>query len=169
MAGRSVHTVPGAGAGSELVVTLPLLAAARAVDVDGVAPVSEYGRVSGHILIVDDNREAADSLAALLRAIGAETSVAYDGEEAVAIAASVRPAVCILDIGSAGHGRTPARPPPAQYEAGLDFGRADRPDRLGATSEDRLRITEADFDHHLLKPVAIDKLRALLQGREQAA
>jgi len=149
----------GAGAGSELVVTLPLLAAARSVVVDGALP-TEYGRVSGRILIVDDNREAADSLAALLGAIGAETSVAYDGEEALAIAASIHPAVCILDIGMPGmDGCELARR--LRSQAGLASVVLVALTGWGQ-SEDRLRITEAGFDHHLLKPVAIDKLLALL-------
>ena len=117
-------------------------------------------RVSGNILIVDDNREAADSLSALLRAIGAETSVAYGGEEALALATSVRPAVGILDIGMPGMD-------------GCELARRLRSDPELASvvlvaltgwgqSEDRVRVTEAGFDHHLLKPVAIDELLALL-------
>jgi len=149
----------GTGAGSEFAVILPLLAGATSADLDCVAATG-HARVCGHILIVDDNREAADSLAALLREIGAETSVAYGGEEAVAIATSVRPTVGILDIGMPGMD-------------GCELARRLRSDPelesvvlVALTgwgqSEDRARVTEAGFDHHLLKPVTIDKLLALL-------
>jgi signal transduction histidine kinase/CheY-like chemotaxis protein len=156
----------GSGAGSELVVTLPLLGAAVSAD-ESYVPGADYGRVSGHILIVDDNREAADGLSAVLQAVGAETSVAYGGEEALVIAASVHPAVGILDIGMPGmDGCELARRLRSNPEHAHIF-------LIALTGwgqhDDRVRVDAAGFDHHLLKPVDIAELRALLQGREQAA
>jgi CheY-like chemotaxis protein len=156
----------GAGRGSELVVTLPLLGAAETAGAGSVED-AKYDRISGHILIVDDNREAAESLSVLLEAFGAKTSVAYDGEEALAIAATVHPSVGILDIGMPGMD-------------GCELARRLRADRELAgiylvaltgwgQKDDRARVGAAGFDHHLLKPLDIAELRALLQARKQAA
>src|SRR5205823_3547768 len=54
------------------------------------------------VLVVDDNRDSADSLRMLLRHLGHEVRVAYDGEEAVQLAAAFRPLVLLLDIGLPG-------------------------------------------------------------------
>jgi CheY-like chemotaxis protein len=118
------------------------------------------------VLIVDDNREAADSLAMVLQAYGAETTVAYSGEEALSVAAAIHPAVAILDIGM------------PQMD-GCELARRLRRDPEFAQCmlialtgwgqpEDRLRVAAAGFDHHLLKPANIDELQTLLSAREHA-
>jgi len=154
----------GAGAGSELVVELPLLAAAEtSVDHSPDAPASH---LSCRVLIVDDNREAADSLAMVLQAYGAETTVAYSGEEALSVAAAIHPSVAILDIGM------------PQMD-GCELARRLRRDPEFAQCmlialtgwgqpEDRLRVAAAGFDHHLLKPASIAELQTLLSAREHA-
>jgi signal transduction histidine kinase len=91
----------GPGAGSEFVVSLPL--AARA----GPASARDAGRPPSvgsarrplRVLVVDDNVDGAESLAKLLGLIGHEVRVAYDGPEALEVAAEFRPEVVVLDVG----------------------------------------------------------------------
>jgi signal transduction histidine kinase len=149
----------GSGDGSEVVVTLPLATADGAIGAKSyVAPADALPEQD--ILIVDDNHEAADSLAALLRSMGARTSVAYNAEQAIALAADAQPAVGILDIGMPGMD-------------GCDLARHLRKDPAHARMllialtgwgqpDDRLRVSAAGFDHHLLKPVDTGEMLALL-------
>jgi PAS domain S-box-containing protein len=88
----------GPGHGSEFIVRLP-------VDVEASVPQPEREKQPGEprttlrILIVDDNRDGADSLSMMLRIMGNDIRTAYDGEEAVAAAEKFQPAVILLDIG----------------------------------------------------------------------
>jgi CheY-like chemotaxis protein len=112
------------------------------------------------ILVVDDNRDAADSLALLLRLAGQEVRVAYDGPAALAVAAEFRPALAFLDIGMPGMDG---------YELAGRLRRV--ADLRGLTlvaltgwgqEEDRRRSRAAGFDQHLTKPVELAALRAVL-------
>jgi DNA-binding response OmpR family regulator len=107
------------------------------------------------VLVVDDNPDAADSLAMLLEALGNDVRVAYDGEEAVDKAMEFSPHVVLLDIGL-----------PKMH--GYDVARKIR-DAKGlevtlvavtgwAQEEDRRRSSEAGFDYHFTKPVDPDDL-----------
>jgi len=149
----------GSGHGAEVVVRLPL---ADAEDTVAGRSGKRAANVllAGDILIVDDNQEAADSLAALLRSMGARTSVAYGAEQAIELAAAARPAIGILDIGMPGMD-------------GCDLARHLRKDPAHAEMllialtgwgqpDDRLRVSAAGFDHHLLKPVDTDEMLSLL-------
>jgi CheY-like chemotaxis protein len=149
----------GSGQGAEVVVTLPLAKAEDAIAADLFAPLAD-ALPAQDILVVDDNHEAADSLAALLRSMGARTSVAYSAEQAIALAAAAQPAVGILDIGMPGMD-------------GCDLARHLRKDPAHARMllialtgwgqpDDRLRVSAAGFDHHLLKPVDTDEMLSLL-------
>ncbi len=161
----------GPGKGAEFVVRLPLPREERRAasnDSEGAGllaagPLSLAPR--RRILVVDDNRDNADSLAMMLRMLGNETRTAYDGEEAVAASAAFRPDVILLDIGLPklnGHDacrRIREQPGGQQLViiAQTGWGQA----------EDRQRTREAGFDHHLVKPVdpsALMKLLAELQG-----
>ena len=102
------------------------------------------------VLVVDDNADAADSLAMLLEALGNEVRVAYDGEEAVDKALEFSPEVVLLDIGLPKmHGYDVARR--IRAEKGKDVlivavtG--------WAQEEDRRRTREAGFDYHFTKPI----------------
>lgn len=112
------------------------------------------------ILIVDDNRDGADSMAMMLKMMGHQISTAYDGEDAVETAARVAPDVILLDIGL---------PKLNGYEA----CRRIRSTRAGkdmviiaqtgwGQEEDRQRTRDAGFDHHLVKPVEAQDLLKLL-------
>jgi CheY-like chemotaxis protein len=102
------------------------------------------------VLVVEDNRDAADSLRMLLEAYGHEVEVAYSGPDGVRVAAEYRPEVVVCDIGLPGldgYGVAGAlRRNPATAAARLialsGYGR----------DEDRRRAREAGFDDHLTKP-----------------
>jgi CheY-like chemotaxis protein len=114
------------------------------------------------VLVVDDNHDAADSLAVLLQMGGQDVRVAYDGPSALAVAGEFRPVLAFLDIGM---------PDMDGYELALRL--RGRPDlggiRLVALTgwgqeEDRRRSAAAGFDQHLVKPVEPDALAAVLNG-----
>src|SRR4029077_19643021 len=91
----------GVGFGSEFIVYLPLTSADAqrpgAAITRGALPPSMR-----RVLIADDNRDAAESLAMLLRMDGHEVTVAYDGPQALALLAQAQPEVALLDIGMPG-------------------------------------------------------------------
>jgi CheY-like chemotaxis protein len=114
------------------------------------------------VLVVDDHRDAADSLALLLRLWGHEPLVAYDGPAALAVAVARLPDVILLDI---------AMPRLHGYEVARRLrqlpGTRDAP--IWALTghgreEDRRRALEAGCDLHLVKPFAPEALRGLLEG-----
>jgi len=117
---------------------------------------------SRRILVVDDNRDSADSLAELLQLIGHQTQTAYDGEEAVEAAASFRPALVLLDIGLPKlDGHEAARKIREQpWSAGMVLVALTGWSR----DDDRERSREAGFDAHLVKPVDFGALKKLLSG-----
>jgi len=112
------------------------------------------------ILVVDDQPDAADSLALLLQFEGHTTEAAYSGREALARAAQLRPDVILLDIGLPdmnGYevaGRLRAILPPVMLVALTGYGQA----------EDIERAHAAGFDAHLLKPVDFDRLSSIIGG-----
>ncbi len=112
------------------------------------------------ILIVDDNRDAADSLGALLGLLGHEVHVAYDAFQALAMAQGRHPHIVLMDLGLPGmSGQSCARQMRAQDWA--------RQLRLVAVTgrghpTDRPRSREAGFDEHLVKPVSLQDLQRVL-------
>ena len=95
--GRVEARSEGLGRGSEFVVRLPVVVEASVPQRDHDEPAAP--KSSLRILIVDDNRDGADSLAMMLRLMGNETATAYDGQEGVDMAGRFRPDVVLLDIG----------------------------------------------------------------------
>lgn len=147
----------GPGLGSEFLVRLPLL------EQPAVAP-SDHRRIeplpARRILIVDDSRDGGESLAMLLRVLGAEVALAHSGRSALESVDSFRPDVVLLDIGMPGmDGYEVARR--------IRANPANRHISLIALTgwgqdEDRRRSVAAGFNHHLVKPADIDQLRQLL-------
>ena len=147
----------GPGLGSEFIVRLPRLTEAQ-------LPPETSGRIqplpSRRILIVDDSRDGGESLAMLLRVLGAEVSLAHSGRAALESINTFRPDVVLLDIGMPGMDgyevarRIRANPKnrDMQLIALTGWGQ----------DEDRQRSTAAGFNHHLVKPADIDQLRQLL-------
>lgn len=150
----------GTGLGSEFAVRLPVIEASvqatRVPSDDGQPRCLSKCR----ILVVDDNRDTADSLSMMLRLMGHDLRTAYDGLEAVQAAATFRPHVVLLDIGL---------PKMNGYEA----ARSIRGQPWGTTmaliavtgwgqEQDKRRALEAGFDHHLTKPVDVAVLNKQL-------
>jgi CheY-like chemotaxis protein len=150
----------GPGQGSEFVVRLPLLVERRS---EGSGPGVSGRHIESsarRILVVDDNGDAADSLAVLLRLMGNEVRTAPDGPAALEAARAYRPDVVLLDLGLPGM---------SGYEVcrrlrGGQF--ANGPLVVALTGygqdEDRRRTREAGFDRHLVKPVNPDELQEVL-------
>ena len=154
----------GVGRGSTFTVRLPLMAA-PAAQPDGTAPVEAPGDSTGtslRVLVVDDNVDAADTLAALLEMSGHATRVANDGQQALEVAQAFRPQVVFLDIGLPGmNGYEVARR--MRSTPGMEHGILVALTGWG-TREDRERSTEAGFDHHLTKPADMTAVETLLSS-----
>ena len=144
----------GPGKGSKFTVRLPV----KAGTVDA-QPVN--------VLVVDDNRDAAESIGMLLGHLGAEVRVAEDGTQALDAFEVCRPRVVFLDIGMPGmDGYELARRMrslPAEPEVTLvaltGWGQDD----------DRKRVLGAGFDHHLVKPARLEALKSLLDSIQPRA
>jgi DNA-binding response OmpR family regulator len=118
------------------------------------------------VLVVDDNTDAADSLAMLLQVRGDEVRVAYDGEEALFAEQEFKPDVLLLDIGM-------------PKLSGYDVARRVRDARGSEVfivaitgwgqEEDRQRAREAGFDHHFTKPVDYAVLLELIDKAKPAS
>lgn len=143
----------GIGCGSEFVVRLPVLVAKQgeAAKMEGAINGKTSVLAGRRILVVDDNRDAADSLAMLLRLAGNDVRTAYDGGEGIEVAESFRPDAVLLDIGM---------PTLNGHEAcrrirGNPWGEEIVVVALTGWGheDDRRRTVEAGFDAHLVKPV----------------
>ena len=149
----------GAGRGSVFTVRLPRGEApepAPAPD-DGVEPRAAPAR---RILVADDNRDAAESLAALLQLEGHEVTLAYDGADALAAYERVRPQICLLDIGMPFHTGNEVA---ARIRSGED---GSLPTLVAITGwgqdADRSQALAAGFDHHMTKPIDPAQLLRLI-------
>ncbi|MBK5298207.1 MAG: CHASE3 domain-containing protein [Vicinamibacteria bacterium] len=152
----------GPGKGSEFVVRLPRLAAGEDEATTAPAAGSTGLLPARRILVVDDNKDAVDSLSLLLTIVGQTVASAHDGIEALSQVERFGPEVVVLDIGLPGlNGYEVAR-----RIRSMEGGR--RVVLVALTGwgqdEDRRRTVEAGFDHHLVKPVDFDALKALLAG-----
>ncbi len=157
-------TSEGPGRGSEFTVRIPVL---TEVQPGSGSRTSGPGAVAGarrRILVVDDNRDAAESLGMMLTLMGNEVRTAHDGLAAVEAAEAYRPEMILLDIGlpkmngydACRHIRGQAWANGTVIVALTGWGQ----------EEDRRRSQEAGFDHHLVKPVDVDDLTKLLsQGK----
>ncbi|MCE9531939.1 MAG: response regulator [Planctomycetes bacterium] len=157
--GRVEAHSDGEGQGSEFVVRLPVASARADAEKPIPSPMHSIGPQL-RILVVDDNRDAAESLAMMLGFMGHTVQTAYDGEEGVAVAAKFRPEMILMDLGM---------PKLNGYEA----ARRIRKEPWGAlpilvaltgwgADEDRQRTLEAGFNKHMVKPVSMDALMSLI-------
>jgi signal transduction histidine kinase/CheY-like chemotaxis protein len=154
-------TSAGLGHGTQFVVRLPLsIKMSGTYPIAQATPWNERSVPARRILIVDDNRDAADSMAILLRLAGHQVTTAYEGSTALALARLKLPEVVICDISMPGMG-------------GFELARHLRQDPglskcllvalSGYAQEgDRHRSQESGFNAHLAKPVRLDSLKALL-------
>ena len=159
---------PGVGKGSEFIVHLPILIEPTPVVLPTVVeavPTPTPEVASRRILVVDDNRDSANSLGILLSMAGNIIQTAHDGEEAVERAVSFGPSVILLDIGL---------PKMNGYEAARRIRELPGGKTLVLVAltgwgqeEDRRRSREAGFDHHLVKPVDPTMLQVLLDSLQE--
>jgi len=157
--GRVQAFSEGPSRGSEFVVRLPLQAGPPPVK-SPAAPRPVALAVPRRVLVVDDNADAADTLAMVLSLRGYVVRVARDGPAALDAVREFHPELVLLDIGLPGmDGYAVARALRARPGAGrlrlvalTGYGR----------DEDRRRSAEAGFDDHLVKPIAPEVLLQLL-------
>ncbi len=163
--GRVEARSDGPGKGSEFVVRLP--AAVSTATGPSAAAVELSRGPRRRVLVVDDNTDAAESLAMLLGILGHEVWTAHDGEAGVAAAAEFRPELILMDLGM---------PKVDGYEAARRI-RAEpwggEPLLVALTGwgadEDRRRTHDAGFDRHLVKPVALAALTELFASLQTAS
>ncbi len=133
--------------------------------VAGNPPVGAQNKPALRVLVVDDNRDAADSLVTLLRLWGYDCRVSYDGQSALQTARQYEPACLLLDINMPGiDGCSVAQQIRQEPELG-----GVKLVALTAYSDEKhtRRIHKAGFDHHLVKPADTDELQRLLTMIEQ--
>jgi PAS domain S-box-containing protein len=148
----------GEGRGARFLVRLPLSLGAPERESKGEA-APRMGGKGRRALLIDDNRDAVDTLAVALKSLGFEVDVAYSGAEGLARAAALRPGLVLLDLGM-------------PIMDGYQTARALRAQPGGAEieivaltgwgeEETRRRVKEAGFDGHLIKPARIEDIAAL--------
>jgi DNA-binding response OmpR family regulator len=147
----------GPGRGACFTLELPL---AEAPTPAKEKQLAAGGLARKRVLIVDDNEDAADSLSILLEASDSEVRIANSGREALTVFEQFDPAFVLLDIGM---------PDMDGYEVAREIRRrfADRHPVLIAFTgwgqeADRIRARDAGFDHHLVKPTDLRKLKAIM-------
>jgi PAS domain S-box-containing protein len=152
----------GIGRGSEFVLRLPLLRASTPRQQERTHSTSARS-VSRRVLIADDNDDAAESLATLLRMDSHEVTVVRNGKEALSAFFAVQPEVALLDIGM-------------PEFSGYEVARQVRQGSLGRAvtliaitgwgqDGDRAQALAAGFNHHFTKPIEVDRLRELLRSQ----
>jgi CheY-like chemotaxis protein/anti-sigma regulatory factor (Ser/Thr protein kinase) len=157
----------GPGRGSEFVVRLPTSALRPAAGPRATSQEPIAAQASQRVLVVDDNEDAADSMAMLLQLLGVNTHVVYNGPDALKALVSYQPTVVLLDIGMPGmDGKEVARRI-RQYPTGRSIT------VIALTGwgqeEDRRRTMAAGFDFHMIKPADINTLRAMLTSLDHPA
>ena len=164
--GRIVARSDGLNSGSEFIVYLPLAPSVPArVTGDHLAIVAERPEAKPlQVLVVDDNVDAAESLAMILQAHHHQVRTAHDGQEALKLAAEQTPDVMVLDLGM-------------PRLSGYEVARQVREQPWGGDvlliactgwgqPEDRRRSEESGFDHHLVKPVSASTVLRLVRQVE---
>jgi two-component system, sensor histidine kinase len=161
----SAHS-EGIDQGSSFVIRLPAVSALPPAQDQDVEPSSDLTQPPAkrlRVMVVDDNVDAADTLAMLLRLSGNEVCVEYSAVAALAVATTFLPEAIFCDLGMPGMG-------------GHAFAAQLRKDRRFAATvlvavtgwgseEDQRRSRDAGFDHHLTKPISADSVDAILARR----
>jgi signal transduction histidine kinase len=149
----------GPGRGSTFVVRLPSLEASRRNGIPAAVAPEDGPEPPLRVLVVDDNEDAADSLAVLLRLRGHDVRVAHDGPRAIELAEEQMPALVLMDLGLPGmDGFEVCR---RFRERGWAETRIIAMTGYGQ-ERDRQRAREAGFDAHAVKPVEFAELAKLL-------
>lgn len=151
----------GIGKGSELIVSLPALTTTSESEAPLLDPL-DAPEGPTRVLVVDDHREAAETLTELLTLWGHDAEAVFGGREAVEALARVRPDLVLMDIGMPGLDGYAAAGKIREHELGRDL-------TLVAVTgygqpADRERALACGFDHHVTKPVAPEQLRHLVES-----
>jgi PAS domain S-box-containing protein len=152
----------GIGHGSEFVVRLPLLVSdgRPALPEHEEPPAVQPRKITLRVLVVDDNRDSADTMAMLLGMWGHQVSVVHDGAEVLARVREFQPHLVLLDIGLPG---ATGYELATQVRSSLEGQSPVLAAMTGyGQDEDRARARAAGFDHHLTKPVDFEKLALIL-------
>jgi signal transduction histidine kinase/CheY-like chemotaxis protein len=161
--GRVSAQSDGPGQGSEFVVRLPIASPSVPSNPpdESPQPGTTSAATTCHILIIEDNNDARETLALLLQILGHRVETAATGPEGVKLALSARPQVVLIDLGLPGlDGFEVAR----QLRAALGEGARLIALTGYAQEEDRRRTQEAGFDAHLPKPVELEELNRVLSA-----
>jgi PAS domain S-box-containing protein len=162
--GRVEAHSEGTGKGSEFVVRLP--SASRSETEGEIAPPTNPGSQDpsprARILVVDDNKDAAESMATLLEIVGHDVRVTYDGVKAVEAARNFRPHAVLLDIGLPGM---------SGYEVARQLRGLDETKKaflIAVTGygkpEDRVKALTNGFNYHITKPVDPDEIYIIINN-----
>jgi CheY-like chemotaxis protein len=163
--GSIVASSGGLDDGSEFRIYLPMSSEKVFSTLD--APQQAPGATPGNgnqkrrIVVVDDNKAAAEGLAKLLRHFGHETELAYDGPEALEVIARFKPDIAVLDIGLPGM---------SGHELAKEIIKMEKmtPKLIAVTGygqdEDKMKAKNSGFDYHFTKPVGIADLRSVIDG-----
>jgi signal transduction histidine kinase/DNA-binding response OmpR family regulator len=163
--GRVSVASEGAGAGSEFRIVLPCLSEVPQAETEKHSVAATRESPAGRrVLVVDDNADAADSIAVLLRMEGHEVKTVYDGPQALASSQVFAPSVVVLDVGLPGmNGYEVARrlrempeTRRALFIALTGYGQ----------KEDRSLAAAAGFDHHFIKPADPRAIHAIIARHE---
>lgn len=155
----------GRGKGSEFVVTLPLADDQRVLEDAEDSPAMARLASTLRVMVIDDDRDVANSLVMLVETYGVEARAVHDGARALDAIAKFEPHLVLLDLGMPGQG-------------GCEIARRLRGQQKGAgcklvaltgwgQESDRERTRLAGFDLHLTKPVSLPALEALLRSLEE--
>lgn len=122
---------------------------------------SDIADTSGLVIVVDDNKDAADSLGELFRILGYETLIAYNGTDGLALFCNTQPRFVFLDI---------AMPDMSGHEVVRHMRKDGAKDTVFVAvtgfgqEEDKARSHEAGFDYHLTKPINLSEMREILSN-----
>lgn len=164
MHGGTVHVASqGVGQGSQFSIRLPVVpqstATAEPASQNKPADAPRRAPFGRRILVVDDNKDAAISLAIALRLLGNDVHLAHDGLDAVQVARELQPDVVLMDIGM---------PKLNGYEAAAEIRKQPGGEDMILIAQtgwgqetDKQRTRDAGFDHHLVKPLEMHALQQL--------
>jgi CheY-like chemotaxis protein/two-component sensor histidine kinase len=150
----------GLGKGSEFAVTLPLVESSSITAPEAQMEMTKQP-AKRRVLVVDDNRDAAESLGMLLEVMGSEVTVTFDGAKAIELASTLKPDIVLLDIGM---------PVMDGYEVARRLRAIDGGAKMllvaltgWGQKEDKQLALEAGFDKHFTKPIDPNALAELIQ------
>jgi two-component system CheB/CheR fusion protein len=152
----------GVGRGSEFLVHLPLTSPPPATREEPAPKAAKKRRTPRRVLVVDDNRDQAESLGMLLEIFGHQVRIAFDGNQALEIAQDFKPQMVLLDIGLPGM---------SGYELARRIREVPALEKTVLVAQtgwgeeaDRQRSAEAGIDRHLVKPVDIQVVEEILEA-----